>query len=1430
MQSDHSATFIGSPANATTHRIRPLLPVASRSLVLAVALGLAFVSSTPAQTPDDQFDYRSHGLPTNIFDWNTLSFLSPQQIALVNRRARLIVESPAKEDVQDIATSVTAINNDNISFLKFRSGSILRTMTELDEATFLHSTNHPGSLVGFAISEGVELHWLPDRRKDYSAYVDGTHADAYRVYRVDGNGLQVLIGSLTLGENDAPSFIDSGPADGTFEYKIRTVIDGRECALDSVTVAYPGALSDKYWIERMAVAQSDPTMGPDWLYIDIGAWTASPESVVCNVCMPRSLPGVPADQLRMTREGGVDGRWSYHLAKQYTDTLVTNWFNGFAVSFGVGTPEVQVPLFGGQYFTTSPNNRIRMDVFDEYAMNRGHPNWQAAWKADATDLLRRSQERSYDGLYGDSGETSLWGVNVRPVDIYGGSNYQESLLSMLGAVHQWSESELAVFMLNGLQSRYYMDNLTWASLIDGVSMEGFAYVTSDQFLLLGDRWLLQMQLMQAAASNTPATLKYVNALAQAPVSDVEARIYGLASYLLIAGPKTAYCARGLGEGPEPSMMSYVPEAQLNLGAAVTLPNFGAAVSDTVDLDLAHLKRWLPGSEYKTFPPLHFSRNYGPSGENVVIVNATDFSDWPYREETRWMYPFEGTKYRVELDGKSILDGGRFWTVAVSDSVSLFGGQAAILLNDPVRSPEVDPEAIYPLFSVPGATSVLAAHASHWDGSRLWVEVDGSALGLGSAIRLSDDGEGNDLAADDGIYSSASLSVTAAAGVTYSLPVYARGDDGIAVYDTVNVVVAASKARFVEVGKTVTNLTYEGRPYSSVTLDGNSGQKSLMISIQDYASQLYSYDHLDEATSGPVFALSTASSFPDVGSRPQAGLRGMAAADYDNDGNVDFFAAAASGARLYHNSGNGTFEDRADSLGLAPFCVDSWTGAWGDADRDGAIDLFVGTASSYPDSLPKPGCVFPEGDHLLKNNVGPNGAFVDISAASHVDFNTACLSAAWADIDGDKDLDLVVGNLMDWTGPGLSALVVYINYGEGTFVDANEAMMRIPYSSEVQGISGVAFADMDNDGDQDLCLSTQANYYKQPWVMFNNGLGYFNEREPVRLPLSTETVGLRPFDQDLDGRMDLLLLPWREADAPWLFANRLVDGIVSMRDETDVVGLSVAGRADGAVVADFTGDGDPELYLGRPSEADKCFYRSVRWDGSDAPAANWVGVRLDPNSGANNESGIGSTVTVTVGDPLAPVYKQAQIVDGGSGRGSQADGTLIFGLGELEGVVQAKVRWPGGYVQTQQLVVGTVNVISDLTVPTMVILRNQSPVFTYEVIPGTELIDWIFTWQTEFSCDPSLDQVRVSCRPNQPSTCLCDERTLHVGDENVQARVWAKTNGRYEHSFRWSGVPCSASCSYNFTMGSATQRSGSLSEVNMVGTISFCPTDFDPAEE
>jgi len=435
---------------------------------------------------------------------------------------------------------------------------------------------------------------------------------------------------------------------------------------------------------------------------------------------------------------------------------------------------------------------------------------------------------------------------------------------------------------------------------------------------------------------------------------------------------------------------------------------------------------------------------------------------------------------------------------------------------------------------------------------------------------------------------------------------------------------------------------------------------------------------------------------------------------------------------------------------------------------------------------------------------------------------ASIAAAWADVDGDSDLDLFVGDLRGYASTPICRL--YINEGDGMFTEDFSNRFSV---TDLEGISSVAWADMDNNGSLDLVLGGQL---QPPMVFFNDGAGAFDGGAPLAADLSAAVNGVRPLDHDLDGRADLVVLPRETSDHPWLFANRVPSSGIELVDESSQVGLGASvGRVDGIVAADFNGDGDEDLYFGRLEASGEYFYRATTSSG-DAPTANWVGVRLDPNSGANNNDGIGATVTVTVGDPLAPIFKQAQVVDGGSGRGGQADATLIFGLGELEGTVQAKVRWPGGYVQTQQLVVGTVNVVNDLTMPTMVILKNQSPVFTYEVIPGTALVDWIFTWQTEFSSDPALDQVRVSCRPNQPGTCLCEERTLHVGDPNVQASVYAKANGRFGHSLRWRGVPCAATCSYNFTMGSATQRAGSLSETSMVGTISFCPTDYDPEQE
>jgi hypothetical protein len=68
--------------------------------------------------------------------------------------------------------------------------------------------------------------------------------------------------------------------------------------------------------------------------------------------------------------------------------------------------------------------------------------------------------------------------------------------------------------------------------------------------------------------------------------------------------------------------------------------------------------------------------------------------------------------------------------------------------------------------------------------------------------------------------------------------------------------------------------------------------------------------------------------------------GVAAADYDNDGNIDLLVTGYGKAVLYRNDGNGHFTDVTDKAGIK---VEGWTisSTWLDYDKDGCLDLFIG---------------------------------------------------------------------------------------------------------------------------------------------------------------------------------------------------------------------------------------------------------------------------------------------------------------------------------------------------------------------------------------------------------------------------------------------------------------------------------------------------------
>lgn len=124
--------------------------------------------------------------------------------------------------------------------------------------------------------------------------------------------------------------------------------------------------------------------------------------------------------------------------------------------------------------------------------------------------------------------------------------------------------------------------------------------------------------------------------------------------------------------------------------------------------------------------------------------------------------------------------------------------------------------------------------------------------------------------------------------------------------------------------------------------------------------------------------------------------GPAAADFDGDGHLDLLVPQPQGGvKLYRNDGRGTFANVTPKAGdLVSFTGQATGAAWGDVDGDGRPDLLVTVL---------------RGPNRFYRNAG-DGAFTDASAALGITnrvFNSQ--AAAWADLNGDGRLDLVLAN-------------------------------------------------------------------------------------------------------------------------------------------------------------------------------------------------------------------------------------------------------------------------------------------------------------------------------------------------------------------------------------------------------------------------------------
>ena len=599
----------------------------------------------------------------------------------------------------------------------------------------------------------------------------------------------------------------------------------------------------------------------------------------------------------------------------------------------------------------------------------------------------------------------------------------------------------------------------------------------------------------------------------------------------------------------------------------------------------------------------------------------------------------------------------------------------------------------------------------------------------------------------------------------------------------------------------TGLTYPGTPTSSLALNYNNDFENgdplldLMVSISDQDSRLYRGAPIP-SSGAPVFEDVRDDAFPLLNDRPQAGLRGLAVADFDNQYGPDIFAAAATGARLYVNQGPDaggqyTFVDASSSMGLhtGGAVDDSWCAEWVDYDGDLDLDLFVGRAVSNGETL-DPSTIAAASPVLFRND---GGTLTNVTSAVGLSgTSTATVTALWAYVDDDAYLDLILGDLRT-TG----ACQLYVGSAAGTFTEDTATLGSLPGS-----VNSLAWADMDNDGRNDLVIGQQDVTSAQPLIYLQVADGVYGST-PVAVNAGILASGMKVFDQNNDGRLDILLIPVDANDSPKLLGNFEVTQGMGFADLTSRVGLDAAGAVRGAIVADFDHDAHPDVYLGRPQAQQTHYFRGERIapPTPEDPEHRQIAVALE-GGGVNNSSGVGATITFKR-DGLA---FHSQAMRSGNSQSGSSGLVVSSGIGQQTGTFEAEVAWPEGNVQTELLEANRLTIIQDDTDPS---IQASSMEASYAPSgPGTSTVtfEWVSTNGSLLELDTVVMSASGGCLPSSPLVLTPDM-------PNVSCTHTAEPGGGIRHTMTVTDMSCTTFCSYSWYCTSSTNFVSSSTQSN-----------------
>jgi tetratricopeptide (TPR) repeat protein len=443
-------------------------------------------------------------------------------------------------------------------------------------------------------------------------------------------------------------------------------------------------------------------------------------------------------------------------------------------------------------------------------------------------------------------------------------------------------------------------------------------------------------------------------------------------------------------------------------------------------------------------------------------------------------------------------------------------------------------------------------------------------------------------------------------------------------------------------------------------------------------------------------------------------------DYDGDGRPDIFVAnngPEGGIGLYHNLGNGRFEDVTKKAGLDPTLRASGCTA-GDYDNDGSTDL----------ALSSDGWVL-----LLHNEKG--GTFKDVTRAAKIESNGPNSGLTFIDYDHDGDLDLYVGrlpkDLITQRPYGSSGMVVesrsppphpasnsmWRNNGDGTFTDVTDSLglagpqptlaavgsdynndraidlitsggkgavifenpregafrIRDPWTNGIHGSTiGISVLDFDHDGWMDLAFTHGVAPGLTLW--HNNHGKTFDQ---IRLPETNwvRAYGVAAIDYDNDGWVDLVAVgETKEGKGEVrLFRNLGADGF---KDVTADVGLDKIQLKEprAIITGDYDGDGATDLLITQNHGP------AVLLRNEGGNQNHWL--RLSLKGLADNKSAIGTKIEVFAGG-----NRQKFEIAGSNGYLGQNSTDIVVGLGDSKEADIVRMLWPTGVLQDEINVAG-----------------------------------------------------------------------------------------------------------------------------------------------